>query len=565
MGHALVFDWSRIENIRSHKKIFQVICIFFSMLTSSHAKEFLPQDPNVSISEVANKGADRKNLFQRKISVLSFSNVDNTGNTDSALGIQQAIDQFAKINSVTQNGGLVYFPAGKYKISRSLDLTGKSGVKLVGETRLGTVLIPTGNFPAIIDKGKFDSVDNHIGVESMWIQCAGMTGSLAHGISFTYVNHGELRDLLLTGCNHALDLYDQWQTTVEDIRIDGEGSQKNAIGVYLGAPTNITDPMPNNAIQASNITVKSVAQYGFRLVYFAGSKFINSEANNGVYGWFLCGEAFLNASLPCQFGHFVNVLGDSTIDSSWFVDQGENKNKVTDLMFSNVWAGNSHKVAFRMSGVENTNVEGLHIASADEGLYIKNSNNIKVSALINNYNRSNSNAYAVVLDKTNNSFINALAHTSQEVSGYNGFREMNESRNNQVFGGLSACSIYIAFGKSREKNIYKAQFCQYEIKGQEVSLQFLFNIKAPKGRGVMELFGLPSLDRNFNTTRGLWLGTTSVAEFDRNFSTPVTFKVAPETNSIHMYIPGSNGLHAIQRESFSGEVQLSGLIHYFKE
>jgi polygalacturonase len=53
------------------------------------------------------------------------------GSTDSAPAIQ------ALINAVPAGGGTLYFPAGTYRIERTLDLGSRSGLRLVGEGRSG--------------------------------------------------------------------------------------------------------------------------------------------------------------------------------------------------------------------------------------------------------------------------------------------------------------------------------------------------------------------------------------------------------------------------------------------
>jgi hypothetical protein len=73
----------------------------------------------------------------------------------------------------------------------------------------------------------------------------------------------------------------------------------------------------------SDSTMQNVAEYGYQLTFFAGSKFFNDEAMDGITGWKLCGAAYALAGQACQFGHFYNILADTTSGPGIVVDQEE--------------------------------------------------------------------------------------------------------------------------------------------------------------------------------------------------------------------------------------------------
>jgi hypothetical protein len=506
------------------------------------------------------------NKFQDWISVLDFSGVDPTGIADSTTGIQNAINYFSTVTSVVQNGGIVYFPPGKYKISASLNLTGRSGVVLVGASREATALIMTANAAAVVDNGTLSAVDNHTGVESMWIQCPGLSNTSAHGISFTYVNSGIIRDMFFTGCRHALDMQDQWQTVIDNVRVYGSGAQQNYDGLYGGVPTNVSDAMPNNALIVTNTTVQGVSNIGYELRYFAGSKFSNDEAENGINGWALCGYSFVQSTVPCQFGHFSNIVSDTTSGPSITLQQGTNAQGVKDVMFSNVWAGNSATYAFLMNGVTYTTVRGLHIATADDGVYVTNSNNVTIDSDIHNYNKSNNGSYAVVLNNTTSSELHAMTQTGNTVLAYNGITETGSSSGNRINGGPASCALGIAFGGGTTGLTYNTQSCEYEVKGMQVSVQFYVSLSAVgSSTGAATLTGLPI---QAGPASGFYYGGVSPVLGSSGMALltgPILAEAAAGGTTVNLYIQGTSGTGSLTNSNFSNSSTLIGQLNYFKQ
>ncbi|MEN2471054.1 glycosyl hydrolase family 28-related protein [Burkholderia sp. GS2Y] len=500
------------------------------------------------------------------VSVLDFPGCDTTGASDSYACIQAAINSFPTTASVVQNGGVVTVPVGKFKLSASLNLTGRSGVRLVGAGRQATVLAPTGNFPAVVDNGTRTAVDNHTGVESMWIQCAGLSNTSAHGVAFTYVNQGRIRDLFFTGCYHALDMHDQWQTVISDIRVDGAGAQQNYDGLFAGPPTDSADTMPNNALIVTNMQVKAVSNIGYELQYFAGSKFTNDEAENGVNGWSLCNAAYSTSTLACQFGHFANILSDTTSGAGILIQEGANTNAVKDLQFTNVWVGNSASYAFLMNGVTHTTVRGLHIATADEGIRVKQSNNVTVDADIHNYNKSNNGNYAVVMDAASSNNVTVHTQTAQTVLGYNGIEEINSSSGNQLWGGPASCTLGVAFGGGSTGLTYSAQACQYDVRGMTVNVQYYVGLSAVgSSGGSATLTGLPVQPGPATT---FYYGGLSPVMANSGFASlagTVLAEAAPGTTTANLYTQGAAGNVPVTNANFSNSSVLYGRLSYFKQ
>jgi hypothetical protein len=504
--------------------------------------------------------------FGDTVSVLDFSGVDATGSTDSTTGIQNAINYAATVSTVIQNGVKVNFPRGTYKISSSLNLTGKSGVVLAGESRQSTVIQQTANAPAIVDNGTLSAVDNNTGVQSMWIQCPGLSNTSAHGVSFTYVNSGTIRDLFLTGCYHALDMQDQWQTVIDNVRVYGAGGQQNYDGLYAGVPTNVSDTMPNNALIVTNMTVQGVSNIGYELRYFAGSKFVNDEAENGVNGWALCGYSFLQSTTPCQFGHFANILSDTTSGPGVLVQQGTNAQAATDIQISNVWIGSSTTYGLLLNGVTYFTGRGIHVDKGDDAVYVTNSNNVTIDADIHDYNHNNNGSYAAVLNNTTNSVLHTITQSNNTVLGYNGITETGSSSGNRIYGGPASCSIGVAFGGGSTGLTYNTRSCEYEIKGMQVSVQFYTSLSAVgSSTGAATLTGLPIQP---GPASGFYYGGVSPvmgASGMASLTGPILAEAAPGGTTVNLYAQGASGTSALTNSNFSNTSTLIGQLNYFKQ
>lgn len=92
------------------------------------------------------------------VSVLDFSGVDPTGTTDSAAGIQAAID------SLGTGGGRVLFPPGIYKVGTTLFIG--NGTTSVASTVWGIFLEGTGSPP--LPAGMFSGFPSTGGVKLLW-------------------------------------------------------------------------------------------------------------------------------------------------------------------------------------------------------------------------------------------------------------------------------------------------------------------------------------------------------------------------------------------------------------
>lgn len=90
------------------------------------------------------------------VDAVAFFGADPTGVSDSSSAIQAAID------SLSVNGGWVFIPAGKYKITSTINMANYVSLRGVGQ---GTCLVPqTGANPMIKNNGKAGTRIEHMNI-----------------------------------------------------------------------------------------------------------------------------------------------------------------------------------------------------------------------------------------------------------------------------------------------------------------------------------------------------------------------------------------------------------------
>lgn len=317
------------------------------------------------------------------------------GVTDDTAAIQAAID-------VTTTGQ-VYFPAGTYLISDTLDIT-KNGIALVGAGSGGTEIHMTADAPAIEMAGTSGNVINRTAVRNMTVRGGGKASTSAHGIVYKFANSCYIEDVVLFSCRHALHFEHNFQTAVNDIRVFGAGSDQSYIGVYM-AETDLT--YIDNAINANNVNVQSVSGYGFRIINGQGSKFVNCEAGGSpmINGWYIGDPT--TGTVACQWMHFANCLGDSTVGPTWLLRQGT-ATALSQMQFTNCWAGNGDYGFYVDGATRITFTAPLVVGHAKAGIYFLNSaNNVLTSGVFNANNEDNGagNADIQIVASINNTII----------------------------------------------------------------------------------------------------------------------------------------------------------------
>lgn len=475
---------------------------------------------------------------------------------DVTAGIRAAVAA-----AVRRGAGRIVLPSGCYRTTATIVLP--SNVELVGASLRGTRLMPAGDFPAIMAAGTYAAGLTGVGTENMSIVCAGMHHPNAMGIKLVYVNRGKLKDLYFNGCRHALDLYDQWQTTIDNVSADGLGAQQNAVGVYMGAPTDPANKAPNNAVVLSNATMQNVALYGYELIFFAGSKFFNDEAMNGKIGWKLCGEAYLIADQACQFGHFYNILADTIDGPGVSVDQGQNAQPVNNIMLDNVWIGSSTGHALHVAGTIYSQFDGVHITRADTGIYLHNSSHVRISANVAQYNRNDDGGLAAIISGGSNNTLVATNNQSDHPAGYNGIAEIGPAHGNLIWGGTADCSLGLAFGNGSgvPGRVYPARSCRYEVQGRRVQVTFQFGLAGlGSSAGAAQLIDLPFMADAGQLQEGP--AGSVLADAMVGLDDPILAQIIPGSFAMRLLRQGKTGPIPVTSANFTPASSLAGSVEY---
>ena len=478
-----------------------------------------------------------------------------------------AVDVATSINNAIASlgtiGGSVYFPNGCYRVNSSILLTGHSNVWLVGNG-YGTIIKAHGDYPVITDAATYAAQDNNTGVLNFQIVCGGLANTSAHGVSFTYVNTGILKNLYFKGCRRALDLADQWQTVADTIRVNGSGADQSYDGIYLGVPSDAGNASPNNAVIMSNIIVQGISHYGFNMPFFAGSKGNNLEAEDGVIGFFLCNSAYVIGGQACQFGHFTNVLADSTSSYGILIQQGGNANAVNNVIFDTVWIGNSVTAALGLNGVTYSVAKNVHINSTDTGVTIASSNNISFDGDMLAVNKNNnSSVYLALSSVTKSTFNMQNLKATYTPGGTQGISFAGTNSENDFYTPRLTGSIGLTFGGGSTGLTIASSDARYQYRGRNIEWQFYLQL-SDKGSstGAALITGLPVAAANDATYKygatAVVLGTTGMS----GLTGPILMEAVQGTTTINLYQQGATGTSALTNTNFSNTSTLTGRIEY---
>lgn len=546
---------------KSMKTYFIAILVLATSASSSRSEE--PSFVDDVLHQDIGFAVDRATDFVRGgVNVFDHLSLDQRGDIRScrlAYDVTEGIKSAVR-TAASRGSGRVVLPDGCYRTTATITLP--SDVELVGASMRATKIIPTGDFPAISALGTYAHGLTGVGVQNMSVICAGMSNPHAMGVKLVYVNRGNLKDLYFNGCRHALDLYDQWQTRVDNVTADGLGIHQNQVGVYMGSPTDPTNKTSNNAVIMSNSTMQNVALYGYELVFFAGSKFLNNEAMNGVTGWKLCGGPYMIPAQACQFGHFLNIVADTTRGPGIVVDQGTNANPINNVMFDHVWIGSSGGHALYLAGITYSQFDNVHVTSSDNGVYLHNSSNVKVGVNIAGYNQNDNGSHAAVISGGSDNTLWATNSRSGHPNGYNGIAEIGPTHGNSIWGGLSSCNLDLAFGDGRGRRgpVYAVRSCQYEVQGRQVRITFRLGLSGlGLSSGPAVLTGLPFVAHANASSEAALLGSSMV-----NLSGAIIAQIVPGSSIAKLYIQGITDPVALTKGNFSTSSAISGTLEYTK-
>jgi hypothetical protein len=315
--------------------------------------------------------------------------------------------------------------------------------------------------------------------------------------------------------------------------------------------------------------MQNVALYGYHLVFFAGSKFFNDEAMTGVTGWKLCGESYSIVGQACQFGHFDNIVADTTSGSGIVVDQGANSSPVNNVMFDHVWIGSSFSHGLYLAGVTFSQFDDFHVTRADNGVSIHNSNNVKVSANIAQYNWRDNGGYATGISGGSDNTVWATNTQSSHPIGYNGIFEDGLTHRNLIWGGVAPCTVRLSFDdtgseSSEREPAYAARSCQYEVQGREVRVTFRLDLQGTGSfAGTAMLSGLP-FAADTSTEQAVATGAI-LANAMNGLRGAVVAQPVPGAAAARLFSQGSTGPVALTQRNFTASSRLSGTLVYTKK
>jgi hypothetical protein len=338
--------------------------------------------------------------------VTRFSDIHNVkdfgavgdGIADDTAALQAAIDSWIPYQPFVTDGGLVFLPPGRYRITSSLDMSGKHGLHFIGSGVQSTEIFATGDFPVIKSFNVITEpwIDGQ--VRDMTIRGGGNTNPNAHGIHTIFTNGCLIDNVLIFSCKYGLNLNHSWQYQISNVDMHGGGVDRCDIGVFMGPTSLLTDI--NNAITAFNITVKNCITCGFRIINGQGSKFSECEAGATPIGFHI-GEPPTGTTL-CQWLHFSNCLADSNSQYAWKIAKG-NASELSQMQFTGCWAGNSGNELIYISQAQDLIFSNcIIIKSNNYAISARNSNRITFTGCQTlRFNFSNTAKEAIYLLNTN--------------------------------------------------------------------------------------------------------------------------------------------------------------------
>lgn len=359
-----------------------------------------------------------------RVNAADFGTIGD-GTTDNAAAIVRAMDRLT-----AQGGGIVEIPAGTYALASPLPLPDQIHVR--GQGPGATVLKSLGNFP-VFREIRDGQTPMRAAVSDMIIVGGGKSNPDAHGIVTRFSNRSRFENLSFRSCRHALDIAHAWQLFCINLSVEGAGADQNHVGWWMHE----TDlQYIDNAVQAVNCNVQGVEKYGFRLVNFQGSKFVNCEACGVMeHGWYL-GDPASGDTKVC-WGVFANCLADSTRSDGWRIVRGQ-ATDLKEIQLANCWAGNTGGHGVRIEGGEGLVLSNwLIIEPFQCGLQLEHCSRTTFSSgSIREFNRTGEGYAGINLVHSSHNIIahNHCHSSHRDSGGGRGVDENGDSDANLVIG-----------------------------------------------------------------------------------------------------------------------------------
>jgi len=164
------------------------LCPVISWAQSSYTRPF---PDNIGAQSVTPTGGTKSNtvdnLFGQTLNVLSFTGVDPTGATDSTTGIQAAVNYL-----MANGGGYLFFPAGTYKTSATINVNvadnnfPSARVGFRGAGAFASIITSNVSSGSALSFIGGSGANSHLGIVS--IQDMSIEGNSQTGIGLNIVN-----------------------------------------------------------------------------------------------------------------------------------------------------------------------------------------------------------------------------------------------------------------------------------------------------------------------------------------------------------------------------------------
>lgn len=387
------------------------------------------------------------------------------GIDDDRPAIQAAIN-WAKGLGDRYNGGSVRIrlPSGLPRVESTLDVTGANNVELYGDGDGRTTLRGINNVPIINSNDVSAAPLYRFKVADMTIYGPGYTNGNAYGIRLGSNNNCEIK-ARVWACRRGISLANSWQTTLNNIRIDGQGSALRCYdGLYL---EDGEAAVVENAVLCLGGQIQGTFRYGLRGESVTGSKIFGLEVvgcdGNGVY----LGDSPGNK--PLKWFTWVGGLID-TCPMLLTVKKGGSA--VAELLhFSGIWMGYAFQ-AGNGTGAEFVGISDFTfspdiIVNTVYAMNVQDCVRANISAeTIKDYDRLVSGAPAIIVNGTVDSrfTLGTMKKTSGSPSG-NSLVEQNTAARN-IYQGANADGLIATLAANGSRTIG----CRTVVSGASIAL-----------------------------------------------------------------------------------------------
>jgi len=364
----------------------------------------------------------------------------------------RAAAQFFKTIGATYTGGkpVIRLPRGVLRVDsigpdgESIDVTNCQGVSFIGESRAATHIKSSVNAPVIRGRDVAGSAAlNYPKFAGFTIRGPGASNANAHGLDLGAPFNGQI-DVRIWGCRDAIRINNSWQTTLQDIRIDGTDANKSYNGLVQ---TDGSLSVAENAILVLGGQIQGCENDGYRGECVTGSK---------IFGLEIVGV-----------GNRACYLGDSPggKDLKWFSWVGGLLDTASKLLvvkkgsstiaermhFSGIWssyafagAGNGTNVEF--NGLKDCSFQGDMLNACDLMFHAIDCDRVSMKTpIMSGYDRSLIGQRAAIIHNTSNSvFDYGTTRKTASSPVTRTFEETGTSSNNRHYGNIDEFPFLIA-------------------------------------------------------------------------------------------------------------------------